>query len=90
MKRRQERSPTPLFPQQQCRQMEPQRQQFHPISSNSRIKSRGKLPLLRSFMETERERERENKVKKEVYMADQETVRLEKLETTTENKFLKF
>ena len=36
------------------------------------------------------ETERENKVKKEVYMADQETVRLEKLETTTENKFLKF
>jgi len=30
------------------------------------------------------ETERENKVKKEVYMADQETVRLEKLETTTE------
>jgi len=36
------------------------------------------------------DREGENKVKKEVYMAAQERVRLEKLETTTENKFLKF
>ena len=43
------------------------------------------LPPILFFVETERE----NREKKEAYLAAQEKVRIEKLETTIINKFLK-